>query len=42
MNKSKALMATAPIILHAKREPVPDEWDLFNVDPAGEVVAVIS
>lgn len=34
--------ATAPIIIHAKREPVPDEWDLFHVDPAGEVVAVIS
>lgn len=34
--------ATAPIIMHAKREPVPDEWDLFNVDPAGEAVAVIS
>ena len=35
--------ATAPIIMHAKREPVPDEWDLFHVDPAdGEVVAVIS
>lgn len=34
--------ATAPIIMHAKREPVPDEWDLFNVDPAGETVAVIS
>lgn len=34
--------ATAPIVMHAKREPVPDEWDLFNVDPAGEVVAVIS
>lgn len=34
--------ATAPIIMHAKREPVPDEWDLFHVDPAGEAVAVIS
>lgn len=34
--------ATAPIIMHAKREVVPDEWDLFRVDPTGEVVAVIS
>lgn len=34
--------ATAPIIMHAKREAVPDEWDLFHVDPAGETVAVIS
>lgn len=35
--------ATAPIIMHAKRQPVPDDWDLFHVDPAGgEAVAVIS
>lgn len=34
--------ATAPIIMHAKREVVPDEWDLFHVDPAGETVVVIS
>lgn len=35
--------ATAPIIMHATREPVPDDWDLFHVDPAaGEAVAVIS
>ena len=34
--------ATAPIIMHAKREPVPDDWDLFNIDPTGEAVAVIS
>lgn len=34
--------ATAPIIMHAKREPESDDWDLFNVDPAGEAVAVIS
>lgn len=34
--------ATAPFVMHAKREPVPDEWDLFNLDPAGEVVVVIS
>lgn len=35
--------ATAPIIMHAKREAVPDDWDLFHIDPvAGEAVAVIS
>lgn len=34
--------ATAPIILHAKREAVPDDWDLFHVDPTGNAVAVIS
>lgn len=34
--------ATAPITMHAEREVVPDEWDLFHVDPAGETVAVIS
>lgn len=34
--------ATAPIIMHARRTPVPDDWDLFRVDPAGEAVAVIS
>ena len=34
--------ATAPIIMHAKREAVPDDWDLFHVDPAGKAVAVIS
>lgn len=35
--------ATAPIIMHAKREAVPDDWDLFRIDPgAGEAVAVIS
>lgn len=33
--------ATAPIVLHARREPVPDDWDLFHGDPAGEAVAVI-
>lgn len=32
----------APIIMHAKREEVPDDWDFFHVDPAGEAVAVIS
>lgn len=34
--------ATAPIIMHAKREEVPDDWDFFHVDPTGEAVAVIS
>lgn len=34
--------ATAPIVMHARREPVPGDWDLFNIDPTGEPVAVIS
>jgi hypothetical protein len=34
--------ATAPIIMHARREPMPDDWDLFHVDPTGKAVAVIS
>lgn len=34
--------ATAPIVMHAKREVGPDDWDLFHVDPTGEAVAVIS
>ena len=34
--------ATAPIVMHARREPVPDDWDLFHVDPTGGPVAVIS
>lgn len=33
--------AVAPIIMHAEREPVPDDWDLFHVDPNGTPVAVI-
>ena len=33
---------TAPIIMHARREPVHDDWDLFHIDPTGEAVAVIS
>ena len=32
---------TAPIVLHAVRESVPDDWDLFRVDADGEVVVVI-
>lgn len=34
--------ATAPIVMHAGREPVPDDWDLFRINPDGEAVAVIS
>ena len=34
--------AAAPIIMHAKRERVPDDWYLFHVTPDGEPVAVIS
>lgn len=34
--------ATAPIVMHAKREVVPDDWDLFHVEPDGEPVLVIS
>lgn len=34
--------ATLPIIMHAAREEVPDDWDLFNIAPNGEAVVVIS
>ena len=34
--------ATAPVIRYARREPVPDDWDLFHVDPTGVPMAVIS
>lgn len=34
--------AVAPFIMHARREPVPGDWDLFHVEPDGEPVAVIS
>lgn len=34
--------ATAPIVMHGKREPMINDWDLFYVDPAGEPMAVIS
>ena len=34
--------ATAPIVMHADRETVPGDWDLFHIDPAGTPVAVIS
>ena len=34
--------AVAPFIMHARREPVPDDWDLFHVHPGGSPVMVIS
>lgn len=34
--------ATAPIVMHAERETVPDDWDLFHINPTGGAVAVIS
>ena len=34
--------ATVPIIMHAKRERVPNDWDLFHVSSSGEAVMVIS
>ena len=34
--------ATAPIAVYARREVIPDDWDLFHVDPAGTPIAVIS
>ena len=34
--------ATVPIVMRAKREVVPDDWDLFNGTPTGEAVVVIS
>lgn len=34
--------ATAPFIMHAKRDDTADEWALFKVDPTGEAIAVIS
>lgn len=34
--------ATTPFVMHAKRELVPDDWDLFHINPTGEAVAVIS
>lgn len=34
--------ATTPIVMHARREAIPDDWDLFHVDPTGEAVMVIS
>lgn len=34
--------ATAPAVVHARRQSVPDDWDLFHIDPTGEPAAVIS
>ena len=34
--------ATTPIVMHARRESVSGDWDLFHIDPAGEAAAVIS
>ena len=34
--------AAPPSVLHANRKPVPNDWDLFDGDPSGEAVAVIS
>ena len=34
--------ATVPIIMHAEKEPVPGDWDLFHVAPTGTPVVVIS
>lgn len=34
--------ATTPVVMHALREAVAGDWDLFHIDPDGEAVAVIS
>jgi hypothetical protein len=34
--------ATAPIVMHGRRQPFPHDWDLFHADPTGEAMAVIS
>ena len=34
--------ATAPAVMHARREVVPGDWDLFHSDPTGEAILVIS
>lgn len=34
--------ATVPIVMHADREAVPGDWDLFHVCPTGKAVMVIS
>lgn len=34
--------AAAPVIMHTRRESVPDDWDLFHIDPTGEATMVIS
>lgn len=34
--------ATVPVVVHAEREVVRDDWDLFHMAPTGEAVVVIS
>lgn len=34
--------STIPFVMHARREPTPDDWSLFHIDPTGEAVLVIS
>lgn len=34
--------AAAPVVMHAMRESVPGDWDLFHSNPTGEAVLVIS
>nr|DAV34772.1 MAG TPA: hypothetical protein [Caudoviricetes sp.] len=34
--------ATIPVVMHAAREAVPDDWDRFHLDPTGGAVMVIS
>ncbi len=34
--------ATAPFVMHARREAGPNDWDLFCIDLTGEAVVVIS
>jgi len=34
--------ATVPFVMHADREVVPNDWDLFHINPTGEAVMVIS
>ena len=33
---------TTPVVMHARRETKPDDWDLFHIDPIGELVVAIS
>ena len=34
--------ATVTVVMHARRETRPDDWDLFHVDPIGEIVVEVS
>lgn len=34
--------ATVPVVMHAKRKVMHDDWDLFRIAPTGEAVVVIS